>query len=49
MSNYIQSLSQKSWDIEVEMEDLYDEDNNMELISVPKFTNNKLKILKIKC
>jgi len=45
----IQSLSQQSWKIEVEMEINLDGKNGLDRAKlIPKFTNGKIKILKIK-
>jgi hypothetical protein len=49
--DYIQSLQPKSWTIEVETEEYVQEETGTELKWVgrrPKFTNGKIKILKIK-
>lgn len=48
LKNFIQFLFQpKVFDVEVEMEDFYDEDNNMKVIQLPKITNNSIKITKV--
>ena len=38
----------KLYEVEVELEDLYDDDNNMEVITQPKITKEGVKILKLK-
>jgi hypothetical protein len=43
----LQSLSQKSWKVQLEMGDLYEEDLENNVINEPKLTNGKVTITKI--
>jgi len=44
---FIQSLNKASWKIQLEMEDLYEEDLENNVVNTPKLTNGKITITKI--